>query len=248
MKMTVRHGAPAHSRKSAGPVFALAMAALVSFGCQRHSGADGFTPYSPSPEISAEMIEEDLELQYDLHEIFDTQAACTKATPQQIAEVNAGNAKADAFKQRCLTETGNSPWCEQLMRPNPESRNQFNCTYGPQQPHQLIHPDESTWAHAIGAVKIIQDLQAKGFKIEVVYNWWRPEPYNQNVGGAAGRHPFGTSVDVRFMSKDDQLKAHAELCKMRSNGRLRALGYYNSTALHFGVGDHTPNTWGKNCP
>lgn len=67
-----------------------------------------------------------------------------------------------------------------------------------------------------------------------------------NVGGAAGRHPFG-SVDVRFKTKNGQAKAHKELCKSRKLGRLRALGFYPGTGLHFGMGDKVANTWGKSC-
>jgi hypothetical protein len=226
------------------------MAVLASIGCQRRDEGHGSfgvqTPMSPSPEISAE-FEEDLELEYKL-DFGGGDPVCTKATAKQIAEVNAGNLKAKAFHDRCFAETLASPWCEQLMRPNPESKGQFFCTYSPAQPHQLIHPDEATWVHAITAVKLVQELETMGIKVDMIYNWWRPEPYNQNVGGAAGRHPFGTSVDVRFMTKEDQEKAHVALCKMRKAGRLQALGYYSSTSLHFGVGDHTPNTWGKGCP
>jgi hypothetical protein len=84
--------------------------------------------------------------------------------------------------------------------------------------------------------------------VALIYNWWRPEPYNKNVGGAPGRHPFGTSVDVRMETMSDMETAFVQLCKWRKAGELRAVGYYGSTALHFGIGDHTGNTWGKDCP
>jgi hypothetical protein len=42
-------------------------------------------------------------------------------------------------------------------------------------------------------------------------------------------------------------KAFSQLCKWRAQGRLRAVGYYGSTGLHFGIGDKTANTWGKSC-
>lgn len=174
--------------------------------------------------------------------------ACRRATASQIAYVNQGNAKKDRFLQACARQTGGSVWCNQLIRPNPSSRNTFACTYGSSQPHQLIHPDESTWDFAFEAVRLVDDLERRGMDVCVIYNWWRPEPYNANVGGAAGRHPYGTSVDVRFCSKSDQNRAHAQLCTWRRQGRLRALGYYASTALHFGVGDRVGNTWGKSCP
>lgn len=174
--------------------------------------------------------------------------ACTAANATQRAAVNAGNAKAARFLQLCRAAAAGSVWCEQLMRPNPSSRSTFSCTYGSAQPHQLIHPDESTWANAFKAVQIIQDLESLGVRVAQIYNWWRPEPYNANVGGSRTRHPFGTSIDVRFASLPDMEKAHALLCEFRRKGRLRALGYYGSTGLHFGVGDSNPNTWGKSCP
>jgi hypothetical protein len=174
--------------------------------------------------------------------------ACTAANAAQRAAVNEGNTKAGKFLRLCREAAANSGWCEQLMRPNPSSRSVFNCTYGSSQPHQLIHPDENTWGNAIKAVQIIQDLESLGVRVAQIYNWWRPEPYNANVGGSKTRHPFGTSVDVRFASLPDMEKAHKLLCEFRRKGRLRALGYYGSTGLHFGVGDTNPNTWGKACP
>jgi hypothetical protein len=112
----------------------------------------------------------------------------------------------------------------------------------------LIHPDESTWKNAFRAIQLVQELEAKNIKACLIYNWWRPEPYNKNVGGAAGRHPFGTSIDVRFCSMVDMENAHRELCAWRKQGRIRAVGYYGTTALHFGIGDQAGNTWGKACP
>lgn len=173
---------------------------------------------------------------------------CTAATAGQRASVNRGNAKAALFLARCRAAAANSRWCEELMRPNPSSRSTFACTYGEAQPHQLIHPEESTWAHAFKAVQLLQDLESLGVRVAQVYNWWRPEPYNANVGGSKTRHPFGTSVDVRFASMADMEKAHQLLCAFRRKGRLRALGYYGSTGLHLGIGDSNPNTWGKACP
>jgi hypothetical protein len=173
---------------------------------------------------------------------------CVKPNDRQIASVQDGLVKKDQFLSLCLRQTQNSNWCKQLVRPNPDSSAVFDCTYGSSLDHILIHPEEKTWANAISAVQIIQDLEKLGIKIYNIYNWWRPEPYNKNVGGSATRHPFGTSVDVRFSTKQDQEKAHTMLCKMRKAGRLRALGYYSGTALHLGVGDANANTWGKSCP
>lgn len=173
--------------------------------------------------------------------------ACNRASVNQIAFINQGSKKATKFMQSCWAATNNSRWCEELVRPNPASRATFTCTYGVNQPHQLIHPDETTWKNAFQAVNLIEELQASGISVKQIYNWWRPEPYNKNVGGAAGRHSLGSSVDVRFTSMGDMSKAHSQLCKWRAKGRLRALGFYGSTALHFGIGDTLANTWGKAC-
>ena len=173
---------------------------------------------------------------------------CKKATPSQLAHVNLGNSKAQDFYYKCLASTGNSRWCEQVLRPNPSSISTFQCTYGNSQPHQLINPDENSWPHAIKAVQLVEELESLGIKSCLIYNWWRPEPYNQNVGGAPGRHPFGTSVDVKFCTKPDMEAAFNKLCEWRSMGHIRAVGYYGTNSLHLGIGDNVGNTWGKSCP
>ena len=179
---------------------------------------------------------------------LDRARNCQKATARQKALVAQGNAKKDKFLQRCRQVTDNSPWCEQLLRPNPDSIDVFRCTYGDDLPHQLIHPNEDTWPDAIKAVRLVKDLEALGVSTCLIYNWWRPEPYNRNVGGSPRRHPYGTSVDVRFCSFEDMERAFEHLCVWRGLGRLRAIGYYGTTALHFGIGDTKANTWGKSCP
>ena len=179
---------------------------------------------------------------------FGSPLACRAASASQITQVDRGNQKAPLFLQKCASETGGSPWCEQLTRPNPDSVATFRCTYGSSRPHMLIHPDETTWKHAFRAVRLIEELEAKNIRVCLIYNWWRPEPYNANVGGASGRHPFGTSVDVRFCSVADMEKGFLQLCRWRAAGRLRAVGYYGTTGLHFGIGDAHGNTWGKSCP
>lgn len=192
------------------------------------------------------LFNDDYELSVYRHEI--QALACSKASKTQKSSITQGNQKKTKFLTQCAKATGNSAWCQQLIRPNPSSKNVFQCTYGESQMHQLIHPNETTWKHAFGAVKLIQELEKKGIKTCLIYNWWRPEPYNRNVGGAAGRHPFGTSVDVRFCSNEEAIKGFNELCKYRRQGRIRAIGYYGSSALHFGMGDSKANTWGKACP
>ena len=179
---------------------------------------------------------------------FTTQG-CTKADRAQLALVDRGNALKDRYLEACANSGAEASWCEQSLRPNPESRGVFECTYGPTQPHQLIHPDPATWPNAFKALALVSELSRQGIGVCLINNWWRPQPYNANVGGAAGRHPFGTAVDVKFCTLADKDKAFVELCRLRRQGRLRALGYYpGSTVLHLGVGDRAGNTWGKSCP
>lgn len=191
----------------------------------------------------------DLE-QYDDLELFlvpDALRGCTKATSSQIATVNLGNSLQNQFLDECENATDNKTLCEQIRRPNPSSKSTFYCTYSQNQPHQLIHPSLNTWKHAFKAIELIDRLKAKGICVSHIYNWWRPEPYNKNVGGASGRHPYGTSVDVRFCTNSDAIKAFDTLCGYRKLGEVRALGYYGSTGVHIGVGDFSANTWGRNC-
>lgn len=179
---------------------------------------------------------------------FAAPLSCRRANSVQIAEVNRGFAKLGKFLAACAQTTNGSRWCNEVVRPNPASSSIFHCTYGTSQPHNLIHPDESTWNNAFKAIAIVEQLENAGIKACTIYNWWRPEPYNKNVGGAPGRHPFGTSIDVRFCSMQDMERAHTRLCQLRKQGYVRAVGYYGTTALHFGIGDRSGNTWGKSCP
>lgn len=176
---------------------------------------------------------------------------CTKATASQIQIVKNGNAKRDQFLKRCEEEKIPDFLCEQIIRPNPSSKERFICTYGNDLPHQLIDPDESTWEFAFQGAKIVMALGKYGVRVNQIYNWWRPEPYNSNVGGAPGRHPQGTSIDVRMAGMKDTTKALSLLCKWRNqktNSRsLNAIGYYGNTGIHFGVGDTWENTWGSPC-
>ena len=202
---------------------------------------------------STSFAQEYFSLGDDSHQLSDVSTleldmlGCVPATKSQKDAVNLGNAKKDNFLAQCASATNNSAWCQQLIRPNPDSISKFRCTYGSEQIHQLINPNESTWQFAYTAVRLIQELESKGRKVCRIYNWWRPEPYNKNVGGAGGRHPLGTSVDVEFCSKSEAIKSFDELCKVRKQGKPRALGYYGNTGVHFGVGDRQGNTWGRSC-
>jgi hypothetical protein len=175
-------------------------------------------------------------------------AKCIRATADQRAQVNSGNQKIDRFLARCAAATKSSAWCQQLIRPNPASAAMFSCTYGKRQPHTLVHPNESTWTNAIKAVQIVESLTKQGIEVCQIYNWWRPEPYNKNVDGKPGRHPAGTSVDVRFCSNQDADRAFYKLCGWRAQGKINAIGHYGNSGLHLGIGDLRANTWGETCP
>jgi hypothetical protein len=221
----------------------LALVAVVQSGCQRQE----LNKLDVASTQHSDILQDDEESEYGAG-VVQAASVCAKATAAQITQVNIGAAKRSQFLAKCYQETGSTKWCDQVARPNPESEPAFDCTYSAAQSHVFVHPDEKNWPYAIGAVKLVQELEALKIQVSVIYNWWRPEPYNNNVGGAAGRHPFGTSVDVRFPTKAEQNKAHAQLCVWRKAGRMRALGYYAGTGLHFGMGDQLANTWGKSCP
>lgn len=228
-----------------------AIIALYSVSSLAHDSGLGL---SEEEEIRAheEMMAQDEEIYQDDFELLPEQfimdmKGCTKASSSQVATVNSGNALRTQFQNQCISATGSSTYCQQVERPNPSSKSIFACTYGASQVHRLIHPTTSTWKNATKAIQLLQKLSAKGICVSQIYNWWRPEPYNANVGGAAGRHPKGTSVDVRFCTNADAIKGFDELCKNRKAGEIRALGYYGSTGVHIGVGDTTANTWGRNC-
>lgn len=213
-------------------------------GCYQPSSH--FSESRPKAVISPSSVEDDFELFFK--RFREQSFTCMRATIQQIGIINSGTKKLNQFLSKCYSLTNSSHWCDELVRPNPNSHSIFDCTYSAAQAHYLIHPDEITWTYAFTAVQLVQELEQKGLRVCEIYNWWRPEPYNKNVGGAPGRHPYGTSVDVRFCSNNDANRAFDELCKIRRAGRLRAIGHYGTSALHFGIGDRVANTWGRNCP
>lgn len=228
--------------KRALSILVLSCSVFFQLACQRN-----FEPQTPTEVPSpVDDVEDHVHNDPAVDPIADL--GCIKATSRQIASVDDGNDKKTQFLNLCTQKTGSAYWCQQLVRPNTNSASTFGCTYGPNQVHQLINPDENTWQYPIAAVKLLQELTSKGIHACEIYNWWRPEPYNKNVGGSPGRHPYGTSVDVRFCSRDDANNAFSELCKLRKQNRLRALGDYGSSSLHLGIGDAVANTWGMDCP
>jgi len=180
-------------------------------------------------------------------EEMDAPVQCKRASLSEIEEVKSGNQKYSAFIEQCKTHNIDQKWCEQLTHPNQNEISKFKCTYGNEFEHRLIHPDESTWENAFRAAKIVQRLITEQIKVVEIYNWWRPEVYNRNVGGSPLRHPHGVSVDIRMSSVSEMEKAHKKLCEWRKKGEIRAVGYYGSTGLHVGVADEWANTWGKPC-
>ena len=232
-------------KKNICKIFVLLILALLPQSCQKQQ--DKINSADVLSSEHSDIMEDDFESDSDY--VFKLGSSnCKQATAAQISFVDAGAAKLNQFLTRCYQETNSKKWCSEVARPNPDSHRTIDCTYSPAQPHVFVHPQENTWGYAIAAVNLVLELEKRNIEVDTIYNWWRPEPYNKNVGGAAGRHPAGTSVDVRFSSKTEQNKAHGELCKFRKLGRLRALGYYSGTGLHLGVGDTAANTWGRSCP
>ena len=202
------------------------------------------------PEIFEQFFTLANPVSYSLLDFFGKTTKCRKASKKQKAPVDQGNKRMYTFLQECnkvmkghLYKT----FCDQVIRPNPASRAIFHCTYGKDQPHQLIHPDRKTWKHAFNAIQLLQEMSAMGIETCEIRNWWRPEPYNKNVSGSPTRHPFGVSVDVHFCTKTDQINAFKQLCRFRKQGRIRAIGFYSSNVLHLGMGDKRANTWGRSC-
>ena len=144
---------------------------LVFTGCQQASQAPA---QEENPLAIDAAAEDDHEL---IDELLFEKASCVRATSAQIATVDMGSTKKTSFLNECGRATAGSPWCQQLVRPNPNSISTFYCTYGSQQKHLLIHPDEKTWKYAYQAVNLMERLEANGVDITEIYNWWRPEPY-----------------------------------------------------------------------
>lgn len=80
---------------------------------------------------------------------------CIRANKVQIEVVNAGAQSLTKFLSQCSASTNGSPWCNELIRPNPQSHPMFDCTYSVEQAHLMIHPDEMTWKYAFKAVQLI---------------------------------------------------------------------------------------------
>lgn len=240
-------------------IICASLVVLLSNACAPAGGSDENSQYNPESELSLTPPDADTDHANsdDMHDHVHDEVGsgdddlvdmnCLRPNREQEDAVNLGLTLQEEFLARCASETGGSSWCAQLVRPNPRSSRTFACTYGSRQSAILIHPDKSTWKYPIEGVKILKELEQSGIQVSQIYNWWRPEPYNKNVGGAAGRHPYATSIDVRFASNSVAIKAFKELCKIRKAGRVRALGYYGSSSLHIGVGDKVGNTWGKSC-
>jgi|GEM_PF-1246562 len=159
-----------------------------------------------------------------------------RATSDQIQTVFTGVNRKDVFLKACLENTQRPDYCQQVMRPNPNSRSIFQCTYPASIPWIFI-PSPKTWFYAFQVIRWLDEMESEGIKVSLIYNWWRPEPYNKNVGGDPHRHPFGTAIDVFFPTKIDQLNAFRFLCQLERSSFIGALGFYGSSSLHIGIGD-----------
>ena len=176
------------------------------------------------------------------------------ASADQKQKVLSGIELQNSFLAACKSFGVQDQWCDQLMRPNPnpEEFKTFSWTYGSAIPlHIFIDPDQTTWKNAFRGAIFVQKLEQSGININQIVNWWRPEPYNRNVCGAPGRHPFATSIDVEFKTLSDTRRARKKLCQWFDSAQINSLGYYGNEKVHIGVGDilgpGMGETWGKVC-
>lgn len=165
--------------------------------------------------------------------------------PRKIKKGKYESGDVPKFVRTCLEKGVLQRYCFDMTHPNLDSIEQFRCTY-PGKPHLLIPKDESEWTFAFEAALILQNM-ARETKvcIDEIYNWYRPEPYNKNVGGRPNRHPNATAIDVQFCTKEDAKKAHRALCELYKKKAIWALGSYPSgNKLHIGVRPERHTTWG----
>jgi hypothetical protein len=149
------------------------------------------------------------------------------------------------FMNACIARGISEGFCNNLTHPNSQSIHEFRCTY-PGKPHILIPPDKTKWEHAFKGATLVQNgIKNNELCVEEIYNWYRPEPYNDNVDGKPGRHPEGTAIDVRFCTKEDAKKAAKYFCEQFKAGALWAVGSYPSgDKLHLGMEPEKNTTWG----
>lgn len=143
---------PSAKKKSPLFVFTIALYAITILvsGCQVEDGAHDQVVADDAPDIHE--VEDDLEFLFMAERVKPF--ACVKASSTQLRQVNRGVAEYNHFLTHCAEATDGSPWCEQLVRPNPASHSTFHCTYSASQSHYLIHPDQSTWKFAYSSCTV----------------------------------------------------------------------------------------------
>lgn len=156
------------------------------------------------------------------------------------------------FLTDCAAEGIHPSLCENLTHPNNNSKMEFRCTFPSFTQHVLLPNNRSLWTNGFQGAKAFQEaLEEQGLEpnqgaCPQIYNYYRPEPYNANVGGAAGRHPNGTAVDVEFCTKEEAQKALNKFAKMRMEKRINSIGIYSSgIRIHIGFGTEKGNTWNQ---
>lgn len=81
--------------------------------------------------------------------------------------------------------------------------------------YMILLPTREHW-QKIGALALFAD-QLRELVGEPVWmrNWWRPDCYNEAVGGAAGGdHPDADAVDLDFLSASSRAAAQEFLCRV----------------------------------
>ena len=160
-----------------------------------------------------------------------------RANIEQIVDVLKGIALKPEFIEQCEKATDRPDLCKQIIRPNPDSKSIFACTYPPGVASIFIPPEKGVWHFAFQAIRWISEIENLGISFSHIYNWLRPEPYNKNASGHPDRHPFGTAVDIKLRSKGDQHLAFEFFCEKWRSGQMNAIGFYSSASLHLGIGD-----------
>lgn len=137
-----------------------------------------------------------------------------------------------------------------MTHPNNKSEMEFRCTYPDAKTHVLIPPDPTKWELSFRGALELQKIEAAGVCVKEIYNYDRPEPYNNNVQGAPGRHPYGTAIDIEFCTKADARKAVQAFCKQRTPGdvEIKSVGTYSSgIRIHLGNVKPRRGDWGGGC-
>lgn len=107
-------------------------------------------------------------------------------------------------------------------------------------------PPQACWPHGLACLTIAEAVRERiGNKPLLVANWYRPEPYNRAVGGAAGGdHLTATAIDIQFIGSSAEVRMYREkvvpyLEGLYRSGDYLSLGLYaDHKRIHIGV--YTP--------